>query len=75
MGGDSTAVQSQLRNVREMHSTHGAFAAILEQMEALQRGDTENLPATALQSRTSSKMHVKFMPLVLPLLPFWQVET
>jgi hypothetical protein len=29
MGGDSTAVQSQLRNVREMHSTHGAFAAIL----------------------------------------------
>lgn len=28
-GGDSTAVQAQLRNVQQIHATKGAFAAIL----------------------------------------------
>ena len=28
-GGDSTAIQDQLKNVQKIHATHGAFAAIL----------------------------------------------
>ena len=38
-GGDSSAVRDQLRNVRQVHATGGAFAAILADGSVVTWGD------------------------------------
>ena len=38
-GGDSSAVQDQLRGVQQIHATHRAFAAILEDGSVVTWGD------------------------------------
>ena len=38
-GGDSSAVQDQLKGVQQIQATHGAFAAILEDGSVVTWGD------------------------------------
>jgi len=40
-GGNSTAVQDQLRNVQQVHATSGAFAAILSDGTVVTWGDPD----------------------------------
>ena len=116
-GGDSSEVQDQLRTVRQIAATGGAFAAILADGSVVTWGDPDNggdssevqdqlknvkqisatismilvplpqywqmqmevwwhgaiLTMTAQQSKMSSGMCSKLLPLVAPLLLFWQM--
>ena len=40
-GGDSSAVQGQLKGVQQIHATDGAFAAILADGSVVTWGDAE----------------------------------
>ena len=40
-GGDSSAVQDQLRGVQQVHASEGAFAAILADGSVVTWGDAE----------------------------------
>ena len=53
-GGDSSAVQDQLRNVQQVHATGLAFAAILADATVVTWGEAATLVVTAVQSSSSA---------------------
>ena len=53
-GGNSCAVQKQLKQVRELQSTTGAFAALLEDWFAVQ--NIQNETTILIKARIVSKM-------------------
>ena len=58
-GGDSSAVQHRLRNVRQVQATKGAFAAILSDLSIV-TGAKASLEVTALPSENSSGVSRSF---------------
>ena len=48
-GGDSSAVQDQLKGVQQIQATNGAFAAILEDGSVVTWGDTQTGAVTVRQ--------------------------
>ena len=72
-GGDSAAVQDQLRCVQQIRATDAAFAAILADGSVL-HGVILSMVETALQSKISSGMYNRFRPHPLHSLPSWQLS-
>ena len=72
-GGDSSAVQDQLKSVRQVQATREAFAAILEDGSAVAWGyPAWGGDSSAVQDQLKSVQHVQATRLV-HLLPSWKM--
>ena len=71
-GGDSSAVQDQLKSVQQVQGTHAAFAAILEDGSLVTWGHPrEGGDSSAVQDRLKSVRQVQAQ--ALHLLPSWKM--
>ena len=73
-GGDTSAVQDQLRGVQQIQATHFAFAAILEDRSVVTWGHADYMAVTVRQFEISSRACCGFKPHISPLLPFWKMD-
>ena len=72
-GGDSSAVQDQLKNVQQVQATYIRLSPPFSQMDLLFRGAIHVLVGTALQSKISSDMYSRSRRQAMHLLPSWQI--
>ena len=70
--GDSSTVESQLRDVQQIEATQHAFAAILADGSVITWGDPESV-VTAQQLNLSWGMSSRLKPHSMPLPQFWQM--
>ena len=73
-GGDSFAVQDQLRNVQQVHATSGAFAAILADGSVVAWGHPEGGAVIVLQCKISWGTCSKFRPQTWHLPQSWPMD-
>ena len=66
-GGNSWAVQDQLKGVQQIQATSDAFAAILGDGSVVSWGHIEALVVTVLQFAISLRVPSRFKPRVKPL--------
>ena len=71
-GGDSSAVQDQLKTVQQVQATYKAFTAILADGSVVSWA-IHVLVGTALQSKISSEMYSRSRRQAVHLLPSWQI--
>ena len=72
-GGDSARVVDLLRNVQQIHATHTAFAAILNDRSVATWGD-QDMGGDHTAVMDELETFSKFMPQLMLLLQLWQME-
>ena len=72
-GSDSARVVDLLRNVQQIHATHTAFAAILNDRSVATWGD-QDMGGDHTAVMDELETFSKFMPQLMLLLQLWQME-
>ena len=73
-GGDSSAVQDQLRGVQQIQDTGTGPLLRFWKMDQSLPGVRQTLAVTVRQFKTSSGVCSRFKPMLMPLLQFWKMD-